>query len=417
MPRSSSPKDVLQHIITFVAEDKAYATLATLQCCNSELYFLVQPILFKILVVKDETAQSVLSLGDLSNQFGDGSNDLERFTKTALGFGRYFGSQNQTLRRMNNLRHVQTLIVETLPSDTLMQSFQRAGRDNHRTTPSRLLLPNVSSISFLPGVIDSLRLWIPDSPEEKHPFMDAVTLTSNPEHFCVSFPLVASTKWENHALETSMGQYRLVSILSQCRAGLRWSNLRRFRCHNVVHQALPTITGCQNFYDFSPHVASPSPPGFIRNPPRSPTSAKEEMEQYFISGPESIGLPGPDWNLRSWQITKVIKEVFPSNADHALLAQNTSWEFINVQGHVLTKSLRDDDDTTGVGVDEVSDLIIGRVRDCLPLDLPARSGFDFSLVNTVLSKISYGEWEDRGTCQACLSELHILDITPFCCIR
>jgi hypothetical protein len=121
-------------------------------------------------------------------------------------------------------------------------------------------------------------------------------------------------------------------------------------------------------------------------------------------GAASTGISGLQWNFRAWQIVTTIKELFPSGTNAKAIvcdtdtgdklgsgSSSTSWRYTNIDGHILTKASRDDDDESGVGYEEVEGLVRGMVKDVLPLDLPARKGFDVDLIEEVFRKISYGE--------------------------
>jgi hypothetical protein len=267
-----------------------------------------------------------------------------------------------------------------------------------------LLLPRLETVSLSPTAVDTLRTFVPDDWDRPHspPFLEALTGCSSPMHLCISFRVVCSDDWEEHREMTTPGAYQLISRLNQLRTD-GWTSLRTFTVHDIVHQVLPSLAGCTNIYHFSPHIApevrqygQAQPPTPITPHARNMLAGRDSRHR---DGKAGCGMPGPQWNFRSWQINSAIKNLFPSGTNSRQALEGTKWQFVNISGHVLKKVKRDDDDETGVGADEVGGLVEGLVKSSLPQDLPAREGFAEDLVGEVFDAISYRDGLDQ--CQAC----------------
>ena len=142
--------------------------------------------------------------------------------------------------------------------------------------------------------------------------------------------------------------------------------------------------------------------------PLAPLSRGQNRHPGSCLGKTFTGIPGPAWNIRSWQISTTVKNLFPSGSDGATQLAGTTWRFVNFEGHILTKKERDDDDESGVVYAEVVGLIRGAVRDGLLLDLPAREGFGEEVVEEVFRRIEYLDDSEAGEeCGACHREFQI----------
>jgi hypothetical protein len=259
------------------------------------------------------------------------------------------------------------------------------------------LFPNVSCVSFLPDAVDGIRMWSPDSYDRPRnpPLLEGLAKACSPKHACLAFRLVESKDWEEHRDATVAGQYQLVARINRLQTD-GWGDIESLTLHAIVHQVLPSLKGCRNVYHFSPHVVlMPATKGWY----------------LFPTGASATGIPGPPWNIRSWQLSTGIKNLFPSCADAQAALKGTSWEFIGVEGHILTKKQRDDDDESGVEWQQAGPLIRDAVRNALPLDLPAREGFGEELVGEVFRKTRYRDLKDVAPCDSCGSECCLEECT------
>ncbi|KAL7419942.1 hypothetical protein Q5752_005861 [Cryptotrichosporon argae] len=369
--------DLLHDIATVLADQGAQATLARLQRCSALAYDVVTPILYARLVVSASTCAGLLA--------GDAELWVEQATETSRGPNATCiddgPAARSVRRRLDALRHVRHLVVRSLPADHVSHAFLSASTQLRER--SRCLFPRLTSVSLLADALDTLRVWVPE--EYTRPslpsFLEAVARGARPAHLCVAYRLVPSSDWEAHRDLEARGMYRLSARVALLAAA--WA-LDTFIAHDVVHQAPPALP-CANTYAFSSHVI---PHPFFAARFRFPTDES------------AIGIKGPEWTLRPWQLGSAIKSLFPSGADHAAVLSATSWKIANVQGHILTKEASDDDDGTGVGWRDVKRLVRESLEVGIRRDLPARDGFDEAMLDEVLAKITYLGADD-GACPAC----------------
>ncbi|WVW79836.1 hypothetical protein I302_101806 [Kwoniella bestiolae CBS 10118] len=368
------PVDIIRRISSHLVSDDYLGTVASIHRCSKEVYLAVTPILYNTLHVKKVKSDYLLSLTLITHveseeEYSDSQQDEALFTPS-----------KSTIRRLSSFRHVRHLIIHSLPSDHVSECFT-----NCINSLSSLVFPNLSSVQIRPTAIDEIRSWSPPTYDRpRNPlFLESLVSTCQPMKLCISFPIVLSEHWEQHRDLTVSGQYQFISRIHKLQQDGLWKDsLKEFNVHNIVHQVLPSLPNVTNNYHFASHITgSESRP--IVHPP----------------GVRSVYLPGIQWSYRAWQIGKLIKNLFPSGITNASeIIANTRWNFINVEGHILTKMFRDDDDESGVGHDEVSDLIKNAVRVGLPQDLPLREGFDRELVDDVLRAIGY---MSEGECEIC----------------
>ncbi|OCF34087.1 hypothetical protein I316_04034 [Kwoniella heveanensis BCC8398] len=369
------PTDVIVRIASHLAANDHRASVASLQRCSKELFFALAPILYDTLEIKPAHSDLFLTLGQPT------VSDLDTELDLAQKEASIFSATRNALRRLAIFRYVRKMVIHALPSDRVSDAFFQS-----ITSLPFSVFPSLDSVSLLANAVDDIRTWVPTSYDRpRNPaFLEALTRTSAPTKLCISFRALLSEHWEEHREATVPGQYQLVSRLNRLKDdgdGNGWRSLKSFSVHNIVHQVLPSLSNCKNVYHFSSHIT-----GSIARPLLHPP------------GPESTYLPGPQWSYRSWQLGTAIKNLFPSGVDATKTLEGTSWEFVNTPGHVLTKLVRDDDDESGVGYEEVMDLVKGAVKAGLPQDLPMREGFAKELVGEVFEKIKYAEEEQ---CTAC----------------
>ncbi|WRT65293.1 uncharacterized protein IL334_002236 [Kwoniella shivajii] len=272
------------------------------------------------------------------------SGDIHHYSKTAV-------------RRLTSFRHVRKIVIHSLPSDSVSDTFAAFVQN----LPFRAF-PSLESVVILAQAVDDVRTWVPatyDRPRNP-PLLEALTLSSSPAKLCVSFRSLRAEDWEEHRDLTVPGQYQLVRRLNRLREDDHWSDIREFCVHNVVHQVLPSLPNCRNSYQFASHITGNSSHPVLHHP-----------------GPNATYLPGPLWSYRAWQLGTAIKISF----------------------HPGLMPLRDDDDESGVGYDEVLDLVKGAVKAGLPQDLPMREGFGKELVGEVFEKVQYKKDDDCMACQ------------------
>ncbi|WWC98981.1 hypothetical protein V866_005875 [Kwoniella sp. B9012] len=371
------PVDIIRRISSNLAQDGYLGTVARIHICSKEVYTAITPILYESLQIKKGRSDHLLSIVPLQDP------SINGVQHDSLVDDTFFTSSKSTTRRLAAFQHVRHLIIHSLPSDILSNQFATSVE-----SLSSSAFPKLYSVQFLPTATDEIRSWSPptyDRPRNP-PFLEALVTTCQPSQLCISFPIVLSENWELHRDLTVSGQYQFISRIAKLHQDGLWKDsLKVFNVHNIVHQVLPSLPNVINNYHFASHIT-----GSIARPINHPP------------GVQSVYIPGIQWSYRAWQIGKLIKSLFPSGTTNAPeIIQNTRWNFINVRGHILTKMFRDDDDESGVGHDEVMDLIRNAVRVGLPQDLPLREGFDKELVNDVLDAIAY---EDQGECEVCHCE-------------
>ncbi|KAK8861203.1 hypothetical protein IAR55_002022 [Kwoniella newhampshirensis] len=377
--KDALPVDIILRIAHHLVDEEHVGTLSAVQRCSRDLYITLSPLLYRRVDIRRTRSDSLLTL-DAS--LASLTADLDIKVEEAVRSGQLFSSSNATLRRLDALRHIRRLTLFQLPSDPISTSFL-----TFITKSSALLLPNLESVQILPDAVDSIRTFIPGSYDRVRnpPFLEGLSKTSRPSRLCIAHRVVPSEEWEEHREISVLGQYQVVARLTQLRddddGGLWSSSLREFSVHDIVHQVLPSLQGCRNVYHFSSHLSSPS-------------------NKFLSPGPRSTYIPGPPWSYRAWQLGTAIKNLFPSGSDGKTVLKGTSWEFVNYDGHILTKMVRDDDDDSGVGYDEVQDLVQDAVKAGLPQDLPMREGFGRELVGEVFDKIGYVAGDRKCACCA-----------------
>lgn len=384
MPAAAVPADVIRRIADQLAADgSCQQTLASLQAASKLTYDVVNPILYTRLVVSATRCTSLLQSLVASDMSG-----FRGFDDDGQCSGDWRPTSTALLRRLASLSHVKHIVVRSLPPDHVSASFASAAA--HGAAHGVYLLPRVTTVSLLPTAVDQLRTWTPSTYERPHnpPFLEALASAAQPTHLCLAFRLVRSTLWDEHRDLTTAGQYAFVRKVALMCEG--WTALETVTYHDLVHQVPPSVPSTRNVYEFAPHVV---PHPLFRQRYR------------FLRGREAVRLPGPEWNIRPWQMGIAIKNLFPSGSDHATTLQGTSWAFCGLAGHLLTKEARDDDDGTGVWWAEVDEMVQDSVRVGLARDLPAREGVGTRMVDGVFERVSY----ERATeCPACHRELGVV---------
>jgi hypothetical protein len=282
------------------------------------------------------------------------------------------------VRRLAALAAVRVLRIRALPPDHITQAF--AGAAAALAEEGITLFPSLQSVILLPHAVDGLRTWTPASYDgpQLPPFLDAVA-HARPSQLCVAFRLVPARDWEAHREASYGGQYVLIRRIQVLAGG--WT-LKSVHYHDLVFQVPPSIPGTANVYEFAPHpVPHPLFPSRFR----------------FPEGGAAVGLPGPEWNIRPWQMSATIKELFPSGQDHMATLEGTRWAFSGVRNHLLAKAARDDDDSTGVWYGEIEDMVKDSLRGGLDRDLPAR-GMGRDVIDQMWEHISYAKAERCSTC-------------------
>ncbi|WVF66950.1 hypothetical protein IAT40_001693 [Kwoniella sp. CBS 6097] len=369
------PTDIVVRIASQLTADECNGTVASLQRCSKALFFALAPTLYESLEIKPIQSERLLTLGE------PGIQDLDAELDLAQKEGSIFLPGRSSLRRLALYRYVRKIVIHSLPSDSISDAFFHS-----ITSLPFQAFPHLDAVSLLANAVDDLRTWVPTSYDRpRNPaFLEALTRASTPSKLCISFRALLSDHWEEHREATVPGQYQLVARLNRLKGdgdGELWKNLKTFCVHNIVHQVLPSLPNCQNIYHFSSHIT-----GSVSRPLVHPP------------GPEATYLPGPQWSYRAWQLGTAIKNLFPSGVNAMKMLKGTSWDFVNTAGHVLTKLVRDDDDESGVGYEEVMTLVRGAVKAGLPQDLPMREGFATELVGDVFEKIRYAEEKECAVC-------------------
>ncbi|WWD16908.1 hypothetical protein CI109_101340 [Kwoniella shandongensis] len=347
------PVDIVLRIAQHLVDNELIGTLASVQRCSTDLYYALSPLVYRRVDIRHSRSDALLTLD--SSMSGE-IEALETKIEEATQSRRYFSSSNSTLRHLNALRQIRHLTIHQLPSsDTISTSFLDFA--SNASFSSSNILPNLDSVQILPDAVDSIRTFIPTSYDRVRnpPFLEALAKSSQPSKLCIAHRVVPSEEWEEHREISVLGQYQVVARLTQLREDGWWTNLKEFSVHDIVHQVLPSLQGCRNIYHFSSHLTSST--------------------KFVSPGTKSTYIPGPPWSYRAWQLGTAIKNLFPSGSDGKSVLQNTSWTFVNYDGHILTKMVRDDDDDSGVGWGEVEGLIQDAVKAGLPQDLPMREGF------------------------------------------
>ncbi|ORY26064.1 hypothetical protein BCR39DRAFT_560766 [Naematelia encephala] len=428
------PLDIVRRIASLLDTSLSHHTLSTLLLLNKDTYEALTPLLYRRLSISGPSSNALLDLNIPTDASGN-LVTLEKEIRESRKDGTYF-SPESPWRRIDSLRHARHVTIESLVSEP---TSSRLLNTLSASTSSYSLFPSLRTVELRPTALDEIRTFVPPysrsrSKPQTHPFLLLLAKSANPTHLCLSFPLVPSKYWEEHRDSTLVGQYQLVARLSRLKDD-GWSGLRSVTVHNVVHQLLPSIPGCINTYHFSPHIlASPPPPSISAPSPTSPPSlitaplsssplpsattpssasppSSTRVTAILIRGPKSVGQPGLQWNYRAWQIGQSIKSLFPSGVDASKVLEGTSWRFIGIRNHVLTKQWRDDDDESGVGYEEVEGLVRDCVKSGLNGDLPAREGFERSLVQDVWDRMTWVNEDEKDekeaekgnnvNCQAC----------------
>ncbi|WVR04180.1 hypothetical protein IAU60_001180 [Kwoniella sp. DSM 27419] len=371
------PTEIAVRIATLLARDDCLRTVAALHQCSKALYFAVTPVLYDSIEIKP-ASDALLSLW---GNDGVALDDLDEALHQAQTEGSIFHPRHSSLRRLATFRYVRRMVVHTFPGDGVSESS-----GSSLSAESCKAFPSLNAVVLRPNAVDQLRTWIPTSYDRPRlpPFLEALTRSSSPTKLCIQFRSLTAEYWEEHMEATSIGQYQLVNRLSSLKDA--WPDLDTFTVHGIVHQVLPSLPGCKNVYHFSSHIT-----GSITRPILHPP------------GPRATYLPGPQWSYRAWQLGTAVKGLFPSGVNAERVLQDTSWSFVNTDGHLLTKMVMDDDDDSGVGYTEALGLIKGAVRTGLPQDLPMREGFETKLVGRVFERITYVQDED---CTGCGASVH-----------
>jgi hypothetical protein len=390
------PLDIVLRIASILHDRRSLRCLATLQILSKGTYDVVTPILYRHLHVT-VCSGDLLDL-DLDELPLDGEVALEASVRQLRETGEYWGTarRHRSIRRADAFRHARRITVHHEPSDKALDRVSSSQQSTSTRTSSsagtraRLLFPHVDTVSLLPDAVDAIRTWSPktyDRPRNP-PLLELLAKTCSPQHLCLAFRLVESRDWEEHREATVSGQWQLVSRINRLHSD-GWDRLESMTIHDIVHQVLPALEGCRNVYHFSPHVV------------RTSRDQSGRYRYAFPGGVDATGIQGPPWNIRSWQLSTAIKNLFPSGADAEAALKGTSWEFVGVEGHILTKRYRDDDDESGVEWGQVGHLVRDALRNALPLDLPAREGFAQELVDEVFTRIHYVDAEQAKPCESC----------------
>lgn len=383
--RPPLPDDIIHRIATILSEDADEHTIACLQKLSKSSYHAVTPVLYNHLKVNGHSWGLLSMRPDPIADSAQSSGETEHA-------GSCFGSKAATVRRLDALRHVKRLAIDDIPPDFAVQLFLEA-----QTQSDQPFMPRLRSISLQPKAVKYLRTWSSGgyTTSRMPPLLEALAKACKPTSLCLTFPLVESSQWEEHRETSVGGQYQLVSRLNKLKEE-EWSCLETLEVHDIVFQVLPSLRGCRNIYHFSNHV--------VRDPLRPARGYA------FPGGADAVGLPGLSWNIRAWQVGQAIKNVFPSGVDAKAALASTSWDFINVEGHILTKRTRDDDDESGVGWDEAGRLVRSAVQVGLPIDLPARDGFSAEDIVAVFERLSYpSQTPTPSQCSVCGRESRRLD--------
>ncbi|ODN83958.1 hypothetical protein L198_07657 [Cryptococcus wingfieldii CBS 7118] len=373
------PLDIANRIASYLLDDHAHATLAALQRCSKEYYLALSPVTYRRVDFRSVETCDLFRLGEGSKA----EQVTPKKVDDAVASGAFFSLKASSFRRMVALGHIKHLTIHSLPACTspLSKSFSSVARSS-----DALLLPGLESVALGAKVADEIRTYIPETYDRPHSplFLEALIHTSRPSSLCLAHRVVPSVEWDEHLEMTSIKQYQLVARVNQFIED-GWASLKVFEVHDVVHQVLPSLKGCRNVYHFASHCVGPP-----------------EAPRFIAPGLASTFTPGPKWNFRSWQIGTAIKNLFPSGISPAAVLQNTSWEFVNHEGHILTKPENDDDDDTGVGYLEVGRLIGDALKTGLPMELAGRDGFKGELAMEVLERMSFERGEKA--CESCQRE-------------
>ncbi|BEJ13314.1 hypothetical protein CspHIS471_0304880 [Cutaneotrichosporon sp. HIS471] len=364
------PPDILVRVAQLLNARGARGTLASLSRASRAAYDAAAPSLYSEIKLGPH---AVGLLGAL------GPDDVEGFT----GFdeeGKTPGwtAPRATIRRLAAWSHVRRLKVPALPRDHQSQTLAKIAT----SLPPGVLMPRLQAVCFGPVATDQLRIWTPDYGIGPYvpPLIEALA-AQRATHLCVAFRHVVADKWNVYREASTLGQYALARRLEALAAA--W-DLENVTFHDVVHQVLPSLP-TTNIYEFAPH-AIPNP--IYRD------------DYLFPTGAAAVRLPGPDWNLRPWQMGTAIKNLFPSSLGvetHEATLARTRWRFCGVANHVLTKEVRGDDDSDGVWYGEVRDLVDESIKAGIARDLPAR-GLNGEFVKQVLERIEYGRAVECAAC-------------------
>lgn len=383
------PVDIALRIAAFLFECGAHSTLAALHRCSKDYYFALSPIVYRKVCFKPKQSYALFLLDD---DFPSPPGALGKQVDDAVAAETIFSAERAVHRRILALQHIRHLSIHSLPADSspLTKAFASAV---NAYSPNYFILPSLQSVQLFPLVADEIRTYLPETYDRPHnpAFLESLISTSRPTKLCLSYPVVPSQSWNEHLELTTIKQYQLVARMNSLIED-GWSSLETFCVHDIVHQVLPSLKGCQNVYHFSSHCVLTGASGRVEG-------RKGGKAMFVPPGKASTGIPGPKWNFRSWQIGTAVKNLFPSGANAAAVLETTSWEFVNHNGHLLTKLEIDDDDDTGVGYMEVEGLIGDAIKGGLPQDLVGRAGFKRELADGVLKKIKFTPGEVQ--CVSC----------------
>ncbi|CAK9783437.1 hypothetical protein CC85DRAFT_310359 [Cutaneotrichosporon oleaginosum] len=347
------PPDILVRVADLLAARGARGTLAALARASRAAYDAAAPALYREVVLGPRAVGllSALAPGDVGLR-----------------------SDEATRRRLRAWRYVRRVRVPTLADAAGFADVAVAAAAAAAAEP---LMPRLQSVCLGPVAVDQLRIWTGPLPG----LLQGLA-AQRPTRLCVAFRHVPAAEWDAYREASTRGAYALVRRLEALTAG--W-DLVSVTFHDVVHQVLPSLP-TTNVYDFAPH-AIPHP--LFRGRYRFPV------------GEAAVRLPGPEWNMRPWQMGTAIKNLFPSSAVgsgvHYATLQRTRWRFCGVANHVLTKEEREDDDSDGVWYREVKGMVDESIRTGIARDLPAR-GLDAEFVHEVLERLEYGRVEECSAC-------------------
>jgi hypothetical protein len=331
------PLDIVLRIASILHDHRSLRCLATLQILSKGTYDVVTPLLYRHLHITVRSGE-LFDL-EVDEDSHDGELALAASVQRLREIGEYWSTtlRHRSIRRSDAFRHTRWITVHHPPSDKALERPSSALQRPSTSSNSRLLFPNVETVSMLPSAVDAIRTWSPktyDRPRNP-PLLEVLAKACSPRHLCLAFRLVESRDWEEHREATVSGQWQLVARVNRLRSD-GWDRLESMTIHDIVHQVLPALEGCRNVYNFSPHVV------------RAGGAHTGGYSYAFPTGIDATGILGPPWNIRSWQLSTAIKNLFPSGANAEVALKGTSWEFVGVEGHILTKRYRDDDDESGV---------------------------------------------------------------------
>ncbi|KAK4688790.1 hypothetical protein P7C73_g1323, partial [Tremellales sp. Uapishka_1] len=326
------PKDVLLLILSFMDVPSCLGTLAVLQRCSSDTYSAVNPLLYRDFTVSHSPKTIEILSASSSSPCDE--------------------------RKLSSLRHVETLVVDSLPT-----SFNLPPRTN--------IFPHLKQVTFGAAAVDKIRTFVPQTYDKpiSPPFIEYLLHACQPKKLELCFGRVEAEDWEEYLETTSAGAYAFVSRIQRYME--HWTNVETLVVRNVVHQVLPSLPGCANEYHFAPHL--------LRNPTRN------------VSGQAATSLPGPEYIFRIWQIVQLLKSTVSASKSANDPASITKWTFLNCSNHVLMHSAAEAWDENSLCTWETVDrLIRDGVERSLRKELPAR-GVGQIAVDDLLESVAWTE--------------------------